>query len=87
MKALSSAAKVMIVPSGDDLTLRCGNCGSMDFLIHVLPLPPSGDYARLTAIVCDRCKKYRKVDEHGVLESIRDQSERESLKGKGNGRH
>lgn len=81
-------APKIIIPSTNELSLRCGACGGMTFAIHVIAIR-NGDYARVTGIVCDPvaggCGRVRKLTPGGVLEDIRERGERETLKGKSNG--
>lgn len=58
---------VQVFPSHGELYLRCGECGSMEFKVHVKPSPKL-DEAHTTATECSKCKKVRKIDPRGFIE-------------------
>ncbi len=47
--------KRAIYPSGGDLHMRCGGCGSTDFTAHVKPTQFGA--AKLTNLICNLCGK------------------------------
>ena len=57
--------KRQVIPSSQDLGLRCGNCGHMEFKVHVRPHHQA---ARVTELICLKCVKYFKVDEYAYIE-------------------
>ncbi len=61
-------ARRMVNPSAGDAKLRCGNCGAMEFEIHV---KPTLDMARISACVCRGCGLIRNFDNNGLIESHR----------------
>jgi hypothetical protein len=52
-----------VIPSGGDVTLRCGKCGSTDFTAHVRP--QSMGAARITTLVCNLCAKRFPFNDQG----------------------
>ena len=69
MSKRAPLAPVQIFPSHGDLYLRCGDCGSMNFKLHVKPSPML-DEAHVTASECSVCKKVRHIDSKGFLEGV-----------------
>jgi hypothetical protein len=45
----------LVIPSKQQLQLRCGDCGGMDFGAHVEPLGRGGAAAR--ELVCRGCRR------------------------------
>lgn len=56
-----------VFPSHGDLYLRCGNCGSQQFKVHVQPM--GRESARLSFVECAKCLRTRPIDEEGFIEA------------------
>ena len=57
--------KKQVTPKLDEVRLRCGKCGGMDFEAHVKPVGVQG---RITALVCLGCLTHRNLDSNGFIE-------------------
>ena len=59
---------IKVYPHAGDLEMRCGNCASMRFRIHVKRNSIKVGGCRITEFVCDVCYKYIQVDMHGIVQ-------------------
>ena len=56
----------MIWPRSGEITLRCGNCQSYNFKVHIKAT--KFKQARMTELVCTVCLKWYTVNDKSMLE-------------------
>jgi hypothetical protein len=54
-----------VLPSARQKRLRCGNCGKVEFQVHIAI--EGSDFGRVDDLVCLCCKTVYKVDPQGRL--------------------
>jgi len=57
--------KRQVMPSARQRAMRCGNCGKVDFGVHIAV--EGTDFGRVDDLVCLHCKTVYKVDPQGRL--------------------
>jgi len=58
----------IVFPRSGEMTLRCSNCNSYNFKIHVLPKPAIGG-CKITELVCTVCLKWCVLDDSAMLQA------------------
>lgn len=74
----------VVFPKTGEFTLRCSNCNSYNFKIHVLPKPQVGG-AKITELVCTVCLKWCALDDSAMLQAAG--KARPKKRSKNNGSH
>lgn len=55
-----------MVPNPGEVAVLCSQCGCPDFAVHVKPLGPHT--ARMTEVVCVKCRTQTKVEDGPVFD-------------------
>lgn len=70
-------AKKQVLPSFNELYLRCGVCHGEQFKVFITPV---NDAALMRAIECVKCSKVRKIDPQAFVEGTGTVDKREPIK-------
>ncbi len=73
----------VVFPKTGEFTLRCGNCNSYNFKIHVLPKPHYGS-CKVTELVCTVCLKWCVLDDSSMVQAVGKAHPKKRSNGNGN---